>query len=152
MPLLPRGHRKSDPNDQGVRFRLGLIVRKYPVQIALIVALAVVAFPVYLLIDAKNDLAQAQRDLAAATLAMQRSREEAVRTDCEDQNRRNINTSISLVMAAAADEAARKTDAGRMEVIRRRDVTLALIDALAPKKNCADEVRRLRPPEIQGVR
>ena len=55
---------------------------------------------------------------------------------CEDGNTRHDNTSNKLIALAAEDEAQRKTEAGKAEVRRRRDVTLGLIDALAPHRDC----------------
>jgi hypothetical protein len=55
---------------------------------------------------------------------------------CEAQNERNMNTKAALNKEAAKDEAKRKTEKGREEVRRRRDVTLGLIDLLQPKLDC----------------
>lgn len=56
--------------------------------------------------------------------------------DCLKQNARHDDTSNQLIALAKVDEDARKTEAEKLEVRRRRDVTLALIDALAPKEKC----------------
>lgn len=58
---------------------------------------------------------------------------------CTDSNTRAANTKTKLTELAAEDEASRKTEAGKAEVRRRRDVTLGLIDALQPTLDC-DEV------------
>jgi len=58
---------------------------------------------------------------------------------CTDNNTRATNTKAKLTELAAEDEAQRKTEAGKAEVRRRRDVTLGLIDALQPTLDC-DEV------------
>lgn len=59
---------------------------------------------------------------------------------CVDGNTRHDNTSAQLVKLAAEDEAQRKTEAAKAEVRRRRDVTLGLIDALAPHRDCDELV------------
>lgn len=73
---------------------------------------------------------------------IQTQRENSLRSLCEDQNKRHDDTSKKLTDAAAKDEAARKTEAGKAEVRRRRDVTLALIDALSPHQDCDELVKQ----------
>lgn len=156
-PLLPRGHRIDDGPKQrtkwsALKFRLALAARKYPIQISLVVSLLILSYPVILLIDATNDLeaaqkdlATAQRNLARATTDIQASRSEAIRRACEDQNKKNKDTSDRLTALAQADINNAKTRAAKTEIRRRRDVTLALIDALAPSENCDERVQRLAP-------
>jgi len=67
---------------------------------------------------------------------VQNTRTEFIRTQCESQNKHNRDTSAQLTALALQDEQHRKTQAGKDEVRRRRDVTLSLIDALAPEQNC----------------
>jgi hypothetical protein len=69
------------------------------------------------------------------------TRETYVRTSCEATNKRNSDTSGQLTALAQEDADQRKTQAGKDEVYRRRDVTLALIDALQPHQNCNYEVK-----------
>jgi hypothetical protein len=64
------------------------------------------------------------------------TRMDFVRSTCMSQNKTHDDTYSALVAAAAKDEADRKTEAGKAEVRRRRDVTLGLIDLLAPKQDC----------------
>lgn len=64
------------------------------------------------------------------------NRELFVRNECETTNKRNKDTSQGLILAAQEDIEHRDTAAGKLEVQRRRDVTLALIDLLAPLQNC----------------
>lgn len=59
---------------------------------------------------------------------------------CRNNNSRHDNTYAKLIALSAVDEAERKTEAGKAEVRRRRDVTLGLIDALAPHIDCAKVV------------
>jgi hypothetical protein len=68
---------------------------------------------------------------------IQAQRKNFVEQSCKEQNERHDKTYSALVAAAAADEAKRTTEAAKAEVRRRRDVTLGLIDALAPKQDCA---------------
>lgn len=56
---------------------------------------------------------------------------------CVSQNERRTNTTATLVAAAKEDEDDRKTEAGKAEVRRRRDVTLGLIQAIAPNQDCS---------------
>lgn len=60
---------------------------------------------------------------------------------CMANNKRHDDTYKALTAAAADDEAKRKTEAGKTEVRRRRDVTLGLIDLLAPKIDCSKAVQ-----------
>lgn len=55
---------------------------------------------------------------------------------CKDQNSKHDNTVTKLNDAALFDENSRKTEAGKAEVRRRRDVTIALIDAITPVRDC----------------
>lgn len=67
---------------------------------------------------------------------IQKQRKATILRACNEQNDQHDDTYNQLVALAKADEAQRKTEAGKREVRRRRDVTLALIDALAPHQNC----------------
>ena len=67
--------------------------------------------------------------------------QEAIVRECQVTNQRHDDTYKSLVDAAAIDEDNAKTGAAKAEVRRRRDVTLALIDALAPKRDCDNLIR-----------
>lgn len=68
---------------------------------------------------------------------IQEQRAESVQNDCESTNKRNQDTSNQLIALAKEDEDNQKTEAGKQEVRRRRDVTLALIDLLQPVQDCA---------------
>jgi hypothetical protein len=59
---------------------------------------------------------------------------------CETGNDRHDSTIAKLNEAALFDENSRKTEAGKAEVRRRRDVTIGLIDSIAPHVNCDDFV------------
>lgn len=58
------------------------------------------------------------------------------RDNCTATNSRHDNTYNALVAAAQTDQDNAPNEAAREEIRRRRDVTLALIDALAPHQNC----------------
>jgi hypothetical protein len=64
------------------------------------------------------------------------TRRDFTRSQCEAQNKHNRDTSAQLTALALQDEKERKTEEAKEEVRRRRDVTLALIDALAPEQDC----------------
>jgi hypothetical protein len=150
MSILPKGRRKGDVKAQSTRwkalkFRLALAARRNPIQVALLVSLAILSYPVFLLVQAQHELESAQRDLTAATIAIQESRSEAIRRACEEQNQKNKQTTDSLTKAAQADVDRAKTPAAKKEIMRRRDVTLALLNLLTPRDNCEDRVRRLAP-------
>ena len=59
------------------------------------------------------------------------------RVACKDQNMRHDATTKSLIDAAAIDADKQDTQAGKLEVQRRRDVTIGLIDAIAPTQDCS---------------
>jgi type II secretory pathway component PulJ len=82
-----------------LRWRLALWSVVYPVQIALVVALAILAIPVTMLLNAQADLRKAQRDIEAGQRASQRNQVEiqrsrvAVTKDICAQLDRNARTS-----------------------------------------------------------
>lgn len=123
--------------DLSARDRLGELQRAYEVfarrvLVALVVLFlaVVVSFAVQgLLIAANGERATEARNLA---VQIQAQRAEF----CRDQNANHDATYNALVRAAKVDENNRKTAAGKAEVRRRRDVTLGLIDALAPHRDC----------------
>lgn len=77
-PHLPRGNRVDDQPElkgwQGVKFRLALMTRRYPVQIALAIALLICAYPVWLLVAASNNLKTAQQELRDAVVTTNATR------------------------------------------------------------------------------
>lgn len=75
---------------------------------------------------------------------------ETIVRECKETNARNVSTKASLVAAAAKDIAKAEANAKarkqnpelfKNEIEGRRDVTLALIDTLAPKRDCNNLVR-----------
>jgi hypothetical protein len=68
-------------------------------------------------------------------LAIQNQRRNFISTSCTEQNHRNRNAKKALRLQAAIDEQNAPPEA-KAEVRRRRNVTLQLIDSLAPIQNC----------------
>jgi hypothetical protein len=88
-----------------LRWRLALWSVVYPVQIALIVALAILAIPVTMLLNAQADLRKAQRDIEAGQRASQRNQVEIQRSRVAvtkdicaqlDRNARTSNAQLKL--------------------------------------------------------
>lgn len=65
--ILPVGDRKDDPPHKGWRWRLGLMINKYPIQAAGVLAIMLLSVPVGLIIDQQAHLRSDARDLRAAT-------------------------------------------------------------------------------------
>lgn len=72
-------------------------------------------------------------------LAIQDQRRNFISDSCREQNRRNRNAKKALRTEAAIDQRNAPPEA-RSEIRRRRDVTLELIDSMAPIKNCQRQV------------
>lgn len=99
--MMPKGQRVDDqPENKSLKFRLALAARKYPVQIALIIALLVLIYPVALLIDSNSDLKdstktlqesnqqikKSARDLKGALETIQDNRKVLARSSCKQAN------------------------------------------------------------------
>lgn len=67
---------------------------------------------------------------------IQKQRKATIMRSCREQNVAHDKTYNKLIFLAKQDEDQRTTEAAKQEVRRRRDVTLGLIDALAPRQNC----------------
>jgi hypothetical protein len=89
MRRLLTGARIDDPppKEQRVKFRLALAARKYPVQIALVVALMAACVPIYQLLQSNGDLRRSNASLRNALLASQKSRATTVGVFCHVINR-----------------------------------------------------------------
>jgi hypothetical protein len=85
------------------------------------------------------------------SIEIQTQRQAAVLRSCQETNDRNRDTSARLNAAAAKDIASRDTEAEKNEVRRRRDVTLGLIDALVPLRDCQQIVKEAvqEPPPVK---
>lgn len=87
--------------------------------------------------DKLKDQVKANRRLG---LAIQEQRRNFILDSCREQNRRNRNTKRTLRLGADIDQRNAPFEA-RAEIRRRRNVTLGLIDALAPVQNCKEEAK-----------
>jgi hypothetical protein len=76
------------------------------------------------------------------TAAIQQQRVDAIRSSCQETNARHDQTIKTLKgLVARIDDPAQRARAHR-----NLAGTLALIDALVPKQNCAARVRRVASP------
>lgn len=74
-----------------------------------------------------------------------------VQERCENQNVRHDNAVNALVAGSNQDLLNAKTEAARAEIRRRRDVTIALIDAISPKTDC-DHPDKVKPlPKVTPI-
>lgn len=78
------GQRITDPppDKQPFQFRTALAARKYPVQIALVIALLAACIPVYLLVQSNSDLRRSNRQLRSALLTTVENRKATVNVFC----------------------------------------------------------------------
>lgn len=119
--------KKLDERFGELRDRLSRFIIKATAGFAVLgVACAVGLFGFGLVLSRQHDTTQ----------DIQHQRKTTIYTQCKQQNDRNKHTKDALIAGAAVDIAKRKTEAAKAEVRRRRDVTLGLIDALAPHQNC----------------
>lgn len=65
-----------------------------------------------------------------------REQQQDFQSRCENQNVRHDNATNALIAGSNEDQLNAKTEEAREEIRRRRDVTIALIDALSPKTDC----------------
>lgn len=99
--MMPKGQRVDDQEEnRSLKFRLALAARKYPVQLALIIALTVLIYPVVLLIDSNSDLKDSTKalqesnrqikksaaDLKGALETIQDNRKVLARSSCRQSN------------------------------------------------------------------
>lgn len=70
---------------------------------------------------------------------------------CENINARHDNAIYALIAGSNKDQQNAKTEAGKAEIRRRRDVTIGLIDALAPKSDCSDPVPVKPVPAVTPI-
>jgi len=67
-----------------------------------------------------------------------REQNQAQTKACENRNERHDNAINALVTGSNIDQQNAPTEAAKAEIRRRRDVTISLIDAIAPKVDCSD--------------
>lgn len=116
--------------------------------IALTTALAIFGFGLILHEQGKQaDQIQATAD-ANKQLAVdiQKQRKEAITTDCVRTNKRHDGAVAALIAGSDEDQKNAPNEAARKEIRRRRDVTIALLDALAPHQNCQELVNEAVKP------
>lgn len=84
----------------------------------------------------------------AYVLVQQRN---AVKEACANRNEQHDNAINSLIEGSDIDQQNALTEETKAEIRRRRDVTIGLIDAVAPKRDCDDltqpAVKTELPPE-----
>jgi hypothetical protein len=119
--------KKLDERFDKLTKRLADFIKQATIGIAIVGIACAVALTGY------GFLLRAQHD---TTQLIQDQRRAAILNSCTEQNERNAKTSQALIEGAALDISKRKTEAAKNEVRRRRDVTLGLINALAPKQDC----------------
>lgn len=84
--ILPVGNRRDDPPRKHWRWRAGLVIQKYPVQVAILAALVVLALPVAMLVSANSDLRTSQGALRDALVTGSTSRQATSREICKAIN------------------------------------------------------------------
>lgn len=70
---------------------------------------------------------------------IQKQRKDSIIESCEAQNARHDGSVKALKAGSDIDIENAKTEAAKNEIARRRDVTIALLDALAPVENCEEK-------------
>lgn len=92
------------------------------------------------------------RSQADFTRDIQQQRREATFETCQDQNDKNDHTKQALLAGSSKDQLDAPDGAARLEIRRRVAVTIALIDALVPKQDCAKLVKQRVPDkEPEGI-
>jgi len=81
---------------------------------------------------------------------IQQQRKDSIRNSCEETNTRYIGSRDALIKGSDEDQKNAANEAARVEIRRRRDVTLALLKALQPYKNCDAEVTKAVQPTTGG--
>lgn len=68
---------------------------------------------------------------------------------CKNANIRHDNAILALKLGSDQDQANAANEAARAEIRRRRDVTIGIINGIAPKIDCENPkpVKRLEPPK-----
>ena len=77
---------------------------------------------------------------------IQQQRRDSIRDACVAQNKRHDGSVAALVKGSDEDQANAPNEDARKEIRRRRDVTIALLDALAPVQDCEKLVKE----SVQG--
>lgn len=98
------GERSTDPPERPLKWQVGVALRKYPIQAALAVAIAVLAVPVWLMLGAQADLQAAQTELESATSSLQDVLEDS------QESRKTTTRAFCDAINANAAQANRQTD------------------------------------------
>lgn len=80
-------------------------------------------------------------DNKAFAAEIQQQRRDSILESCTAQNKRHDGSVAALVKGSDEDQANAPNEAARKEIRRRRDVTIALLDALAPVEDCQQKVK-----------
>lgn len=80
-----KGQRITDPppKQQPLAFRVGIAARKYPVQIALVIALVAACVPIYMLVNSNSELRKSNHDLRKALILTASNRKAVVNAFCK---------------------------------------------------------------------
>lgn len=70
---------------------------------------------------------------------IQQQRRDSIIDTCQAQNKRHDGSINALIKGSDEDQANAPNEAARKEIRRRRDVTIALLDALAPVEPCEEK-------------
>jgi hypothetical protein len=76
------------------------------------------------------------------TTEIQAQRKDTIRKNCQDQNKRHDRTLARLDTAEKNAEKHAKTLRRKMKIRNNTEISIGLIDALAPRQNCKAVVRR----------
>lgn len=133
-PQLPRGgERHDDPPGQGWSYRAGLMVKRFPIQTALLVLAIVLALPVWMILEQQAQIREAQRDagkrdvqIVALLRTIQTQRKVSSKLLCAD------NEIILNVL-------------GSIPATERRPVITAAIKS-ARQVRCNDLINQIQPP------
>lgn len=121
--------------------RLHRFFKRALIAIAVIgIACAVSLFGFGIVLDEQqqtsDQLEQLVKQNKQFALDIQQQRREAILESCTAQNARHDGSVKALVDGSNLDQKNAPNAAARKEIRRRRDVTIALLDALAPVQNC----------------
>lgn len=80
-----------------------------------------------------------------------RVQQQETQEKCRNQNTRHDNAISALIIGSNQDQLNAKTEETRVEIRRRRDVTISLIDAIAPKTDCDNPVKVKPLPTVTPI-
>lgn len=140
--------RHIEANDKRLRkFFIGALIACSIIGLA--TAAALVGFGIVLdeQQNTADQLARIVRQNKQFTIDIQQQRRDSILESCKAQNERHDGSVDALVKGSNEDQKNADSEAARKEIRRRRDVTIALLDALAPVENCEEKVKQaVKPP------